>query len=101
MKKNTSCLLVVMLALVSASTVPAVAADEKEENGFISLFNGQDFTGWKIGDKEQAKWKVENGRIVAIDIVSHFCRFANNHPCSVVNKEALAYSGSRVDFDSR
>ena len=55
MKRTVSCLLVVSLALVSMLTVPAVAADKDQEKGFISLFNGKDFTGWKIGDKKQAK----------------------------------------------
>lgn len=71
MKKTVSCLLVVLLALVSMSTLPAVAADKDPEKGFISLFNGKDFTGWKIGDKEQAKWKIEDGTIVASGPRSH------------------------------
>jgi hypothetical protein len=40
-----------------------VSADDKEE-GFVSLFNGNDLTGWKVGDADQSQIKVENGEIV-------------------------------------
>jgi hypothetical protein len=40
----------------------------KEDDGFVSLFNGKDFTGWRFGeqlgnDKLPANWKVEDGMI--------------------------------------
>lgn len=43
---------------------------EKDEGeGWISLFNGKDFTGWKISDK--GLWKIEDGKIVANGPRSH------------------------------
>ena len=44
-----------------AGVQSANAADEK---GWISLFNGKDFTGWKISDKKHSKIKVQDGMIV-------------------------------------
>ena len=49
--------------ILSASSVFSTA--ESEDDGWISLFNGKDFTGWKMSDSKQAKWRVEDGMIVA------------------------------------
>ena len=57
---------IAMLALVSLTRAPA--ADDKSES-FTPLFNGRDFTGWKIylrnnADNNQTKtFTVENGEI--------------------------------------
>jgi len=58
--------LVVLAAGISVST----AADDAEE-GFISLFNGKDLSGWTIGDKEADSWRVEDGAIIAQGPRSH------------------------------
>ena len=55
--------------ILSASS--AVSAADREGDGWISLFNGKDFTGWKISDIKQAKWRVEDGMIVANGPRSH------------------------------
>ena len=38
---------------------------EEEKEGFISLFNGRDFSGWRVNDSASKadNWKVENGVI--------------------------------------
>jgi hypothetical protein len=57
---------IAMLALVSLTRAPA--ADDKSES-FTPLFNGRDFTGWKIylrnnADNSQTKtFTIENGEI--------------------------------------
>jgi len=60
--------LVAVLVLTAAS--PSFAGEKKEE-GWILLFNGKDFSGWKMSDKKQAKWKIEDGMIVANGPRSH------------------------------
>jgi hypothetical protein len=57
----------VLALCVSAGAVygQELAQDEKDA-GFVSLFNGQDFTGWRFGDQSPptdipANWKVEGG----------------------------------------
>jgi hypothetical protein len=42
---------------------------EQAEDGWIKLFNGKDFTGWRISEK--GKWKIEDGLIVANGPRSH------------------------------
>jgi hypothetical protein len=39
------------------------------EPGFVSLFNGKDFTGWKVANP--ASFKIENGAIVANGTPGH------------------------------
>jgi len=41
----------------------------RPEPGFTSLFNGKDFTGWKLAN--EASFKVENGAIVANGTAGH------------------------------
>lgn len=40
----------------------AIAAGE-EEDGFVSLFNGKDFTSWKVPEGDNGHWKVVDGVI--------------------------------------
>lgn len=62
-------LLLTTAVLLAASIARAAEKDEGE--GWIRLFNGKDLTGWKISDKDQAKWRVEDGTIVANGPRSH------------------------------
>ena len=41
----------------------AWASDETVPAGFVSLFNGKDFTGWKVPDGDNGHWKVVDGAI--------------------------------------
>ncbi len=53
-----------VLAVSLQSATPTV------EPGFTSLFNGKDFTGWKIGGPAES-FKIEDGAIVAKGAASH------------------------------
>jgi hypothetical protein len=57
-------LLPLVLAAGFQSTAPAV------EPGFTSLFNGKDFTGWKIAGPAQT-FTIQDGAIVARGATSH------------------------------
>src|SRR5260370_5472062 len=50
---------------VSLQSVPATV-----EPGFISLFNGKDFTGWKIGGPAEA-FKISDAAIIANEAANH------------------------------
>jgi hypothetical protein len=56
----------VLMALVGASQAGAPAV----EPGFTSLFNGKDFTGWKIGGPAES-FRIQDGAIVASGAASH------------------------------
>jgi hypothetical protein len=39
------------------------AQNNQPPQGFVSLFNGKDFTGWKVPEGDNGHWKVVNGVI--------------------------------------
>ena len=53
--------LVTVLGLLGAW--PARAADERPPEGFVSLFNGKDLSGWKVPAGDGGHWKVIDGVI--------------------------------------
>ena len=65
-------------------SVPSLAQD-----GFTSLFNGKDLTGW---DGDPALWKVENGIVIG----------TNASPEAMANNSFLIWRGGTVkDFELR
>ena len=60
-----------LLLVATAMLLASVAGQAEDKDGWISLFNGKNFDGWKIGDAKQGKWKIENGNIVANGPPSH------------------------------
>jgi hypothetical protein len=64
-----SLLIVTLLVGVCGMCVGQELTPAEREAGFIALFNGKDFTGWRFGDGPSppaelpANWKVEGGAI--------------------------------------
>ncbi len=54
-----------LLGLFVASAVFAQTAAEKDE-GFVPLFDGKSFAGWKTDDKTAKSWKIEDGMMVLL-----------------------------------
>jgi len=56
--------LTILAALLTAIVAagPAVAQTTTPA-GFVSLFNGKDFTGWKVPDGDNGHWKIVDGVI--------------------------------------
>jgi hypothetical protein len=61
--------LIVAVSLHASAGQKAAAQASATEAGWTSLFNGKDFTGWKISKPES--FKVENGAIAANGRASH------------------------------
>jgi len=50
--------------LLVALVIPgSFAADNEPPAGFVSLFNGKDFTNWKVPEGDNGHWKVVDGVI--------------------------------------
>ena len=49
--------------VVISLALTAPAADNETPAGFVSLFNGKDFAGWKVPDGDNGHWKVVDGLI--------------------------------------
>src|SRR5437764_8661360 len=63
--------LVLGLALVASVGQPA-AADDKDDEGWVQLFNGKDLTGWKIHPKPggpivEVITREKDGKVIAFD----------------------------------
>ncbi len=60
------------LIVAAALVLPALAHEkqDKKEDGFISLFNGKDLTGWKANESPES-FRVEDGKIVVNGKRSH------------------------------
>ena len=56
----------VLIGLASFIVAPSAQAEE----GWISLFNGKDLSGWKANEHAE-NWKVVNGSITSTGAVSH------------------------------
>lgn len=69
MLKAVSLTAVAVLSLFLVVPMDSGAAEKADEKGWISLFNGKDFTGWRIS--EDGNWKVEDGVIVGGGNRSH------------------------------
>jgi hypothetical protein len=50
-------------ALVFAAALGLRADDRAAPEGFVSLFNGKDLTGWKVPAGDNGHWKVKDGVI--------------------------------------
>jgi hypothetical protein len=57
------------LTFVACSLLFALVQAPSPEPGFTSLFNGKDFTGWKISNPDS--FKIEDGAIVANGTAGH------------------------------
>ena len=65
-----------MVAL--AMTAAAFAADSEE--GFVQIFDGKTFNGWKIGDADAKSWRIEDGALVANGPRSHAYYMGDEKP---------------------
>jgi hypothetical protein len=51
------------LLLSTAALLPSVRAQDAAPAGFVSLFNGKDFAGWRVPQGDNGHWKVVGGVI--------------------------------------
>lgn len=69
MSRSRLTILMMATFLIGLGTIGLSYADNKDNEGWISLFNGKDLTGWKAS--EGVEWKVEEGTIVTPPQRSH------------------------------
>lgn len=61
--KMQGSLVVLLSILVNASISAAQPMDNVAPDGFRALFNGEDFTGWKVPQGDNGHWRVVDGVI--------------------------------------
>ena len=57
------------LAVLSFS-VPS-AAEEKKDEKWVAIFNGEDLKGWKTHPEDKAKWEVKDGILIGTGPAGH------------------------------
>ena len=63
-----SLVILTTLSVAAQGQLSATLSDEERAEGFVSLFNGKDFSGWRFGEEVNPaslpeNWKVEDGVI--------------------------------------
>ncbi len=61
--KKLHCVLLIPALAILAPAPAARAADNQPPEGFVALFNGRDFTGWKVPSGDNGHWRVVDGVI--------------------------------------
>jgi hypothetical protein len=56
----------VVLLLYAASAWAQTVSEDEKKQGFVPLFDGKSFEGWKTTEKTAASWKVEDGLLVLL-----------------------------------
>src|SRR5437879_5422861 len=71
MKKRFVGLAVLLFGLALLPALPQAAADDKDDQGWVQLFNGKDLTGWKVypqpnpNEIQEVIKKEEGGKVIA------------------------------------
>jgi hypothetical protein len=60
---RTSLSIISLFAIFAIVSPGLHAADNQAPPGFVALFNGKNFTGWKVPDGDNGHWKVIDGVI--------------------------------------
>ena len=72
-------LLLMTLACALASVSVIGFAAEPDKDGFVQLFDGKSFDGWKINESPDS-WKIKDGAIIANGPRSHLFYVADEKP---------------------
>ena len=67
----------VTLAVISLGALASAA--EPDKDGFVQLFDGKSFDGWKINEKPDS-WKIKDGALVANGPRSHLFYVGDDKP---------------------
>jgi hypothetical protein len=62
---------ITLLAAMAALTLSGAFVQGQENDGFVSIFNGKDLSGWKSNDETPGSFVVENGEIHVVNGRAH------------------------------
>jgi hypothetical protein len=68
------------LALVALCALPLGTPAAETETGFVSLFDGKTFTGWKPSVENSNTWRIEDGAFVTLGQRSHLYYVGDDRP---------------------
>ena len=71
-------LMITVVTLMALAKLPVGAAESEE--GFVSLFDGATFEGWKMAKENMGTWRIENGALVTRGPRCHFFYVGDSKP---------------------
>jgi Domain of Unknown Function (DUF1080) len=77
-------------ALLAAAVSLTALQAEPDKDGWISLFNGKDLTGWKSNEEKPGSFAVENGELVVKSGRAHLFYMGEDGKASFTNFEFRA-----------
>ena len=69
-----------LLSSVVGLAMAAVVGAADSEAGFVQMFDGKTFNGWKIAEPEAKSWRIEDGALVANGPRSHLFYVGDEQP---------------------
>ena len=68
-----------LTSIIGVAVAAGLCAADSED-GFVQLFDGKTFNGWKIAEPEKKSWRIEDGVIVANGDASHLFYVGDEKP---------------------
>lgn len=72
--------LLLVFGAIIAKDKPGRQEKPKKEKGFVTIFDGKSFNGWKFSEPEKNSWKIEDGAFVAHGPRSHLYYIGDPKP---------------------
>jgi hypothetical protein len=69
-----------VFTLAATFALAGAAMGAENEAGFVTIFDGKTFNGWKIGDEAAKAWRIEDGALVAQGTRSHIFYVGDEEP---------------------
>jgi 3-keto-disaccharide hydrolase len=88
---NKLTLLGVLLIVLTSNL--ALGDDKKTTNGFVTLFNGRNLSGWKTHPDDKAKWEVKDGILIGSGDAGHLFSERGDYVNFVYRVEAMINDG--------
>jgi hypothetical protein len=70
----------ILFSTLVALTMTCALRAADSEAGFVQIFDGKSFNGWKIAEPEKKSWRIEDGVIVANGEPSHLFYEGDGQP---------------------
>ena len=70
----------IFATVIAFAVTSIVSASEPDEAGFVSIFDGKTFSGWKTATENSNTWRIEDGAFVTRGERCHLYYVGNDKP---------------------
>src|SRR5438105_15500410 len=82
--------------LATLAALPAAGRDEKKADGYVSMFNGRDLSGWVNVNTHPGTFFVKDGEIVTTGRPTGFLRTAKQYENFILEMEWMHVNKTEV-----